>query len=269
MAQRTVSLSSSDLEYRPRAQRQDAYPTHTPYATRRSPSRDESPVDSRDSSLHSERFGNNILDFKLNGGIRVIEIWSKHLVDAIEKVNKHPPLRPTKGFFSEQEPYPTLFHHMDDIKAEIAEMDGQAPQEHLEALQRDLAYVEPIWMEARQEPSDMVSYDMIWSLFRPGDLVLREDKIGNLWLLEFINLTYTISQSRQRAGQTEKKTSLNTLLINRNEITGNLIKDHMPFDLPGFSGKRHITSLPIYPIRYQEDVARKSIQESLARRGRK
>ncbi|KAK1249653.1 hypothetical protein MKX08_009656 [Trichoderma sp. CBMAI-0020] len=264
-----MSSSSSELEYRPRDRRRDAYPTYDRYATRRPPSRDESPADSRNSSLHSGRFGNKIVGFNFAGGIRVIEIWSKHLVDAIEKVNKHPPLEPTKGFFSEQEPYPTLFYHMDDIKAEIAHMDGQDPQEHLKTLQRELAHVEPIWMEARQESSDMVSYDMIWTLFRPGDLVLREDRIGNLWLFVLTDLAYIISRSRRRADRAEKKTFLNVLLLNWNEVDSSLSNEYMSFNLPEFSGKRHITSLPIYPIRYQEDMERKRIQESLARRGRK
>lgn len=199
----------------------------------------------------------------------MIEIRSKYLVDDIEKVNKHSPLQPTKDFFVELEPYPTLFHHMDDIKTEIAQMDSPVAHEHLETLQREIAHVEPIWNDAREESDNMVSYAMIWIFFTPGDLVLREDDLGNLWLLVLTSTARSVPRKMEN-GQAEKRHMIFCVwYLTLDQVDGTLEKKHMRIDCVEFSGKRHITSLPVYPIRYQEDSMRERIEEALAKRGRR
>lgn len=204
-------------------------------------------------------------------GIRVIEIRSKYLDNAITKVNKHPPLQPANDFFSEQEPYPTLFHHMDDIKSEIAQMDDKVAHEDLEILQMEIAYIEPIWNEARQESNDMVSYGMIWKFFHPGDLVLREDDLGNWWLFVLVKFAYGYTTKQiERGGQArEKEASFEAWYLAWDESDGSLIKKHVQFICPDFSGKLRITSLPLYPIRYKEDMIRRDIKGAFAKRGRR
>lgn len=160
---------------------------------------------------------------------------------------------------------------MDDIKAEIAQMDDQAAHEHLETLQKEIAYVEPIWNEARQESGNMVSYGMIWKFFHPGDLVLREDDLGNQWLLVLVEVAYRYSKIKSmKIGKAEgKETSFDAWFLTWNKVDDSLTKQHVKFTCPEFSGKQHITSLPVHPIRYQEDTVRQSIKGALTKRGRR
>lgn len=241
---------------------------------RRSTSRGDSRESSRDSS-RGQRSRNRDVELTTIQGIKTIEIRSKYLLDAIERVNKHPPLQPTKDCFTEQEPYPTLFHHMDDVKREIDQLSNQDADDHLKALLDVIGYIDPVWNEAREEnfPNGLVSYNMIWKLFRPGDLVLREDEIGNLWLFVLIQATYSIDASQSRyteAIEEDKKAVFKTWSLTWNEADGCLMrKNNTIFSCADFSGQRHIKSLPVYPIRYQEDIKGENTEQFLAKRGRK
>ncbi|PTB46009.1 hypothetical protein M441DRAFT_207825 [Trichoderma asperellum CBS 433.97] len=190
-------MASPLMEYMPRSQR-----LKSPGDERlllRASSRENSHEGSRDSSVHLESSRKRIAERTTIGGINMIEIRSKYLLDAIKKVNKHPPLQPTKDYFTEQAPYPTLFHHMDDVKREIAQMNSEEADDHLKILHSAIDYIDPIWNERREEnfTNDLVSYGMIWKLFRPGDLVLRKDDIGNLWLFVLIKTAYSMFQSKE------------------------------------------------------------------------
>lgn len=112
-----------------------------------------------------------------------------------------------KVFFAEQEPYPTLFYHMKDVETEIAQMKNQVANDHLKTLQREIDYIVPTWNEAREEKftDKLVSFGMIWKYFRAGDLVLREDDLGNLWLLVLIKIDRSILHDREADEEEEEE----------------------------------------------------------------
>lgn len=181
-------------------------------------------------------------------------------------------MEPIQGYFYEQEPYPTLFYHMKDVETEIAQMRNEVANDHLKILKKEIDYIAPTWKEAREDKfaDKMVSYGMIWKHFRPGDLVLREDDIGNLWLLVLGKIARIIIRSSEGEEEEEKKeTIFDAWFLTWNKNNDNLERRYASFHCSEFSGKRHITSLPVYPIRYQEEESRKSIEANLAQRGRK
>ncbi|KAL7920174.1 P-loop containing nucleoside triphosphate hydrolase protein [Trichoderma austrokoningii] len=260
-----MSSSSSEQDFRLRDGRLTHSPHETPFS--RHSSQDDSHDDSRRSVHRSKSSKNKVAECIIIGRTKLIEIWSKHLINAIERVYRHPPLQSTTDFFTEQEPYPTLFHHMDDIKAEIAQMNNRVAGEHLEILQKEIAYLEPVWNEARQETDNMTSYGMIWKFFRLGDVVLREDDLGNLCLLVLARFEYGSFMNWKK--EEEKEIRFNAWSLTWGKVVGNLIKRHTEFTCSEFSGKRHITSLPVYPIRYLEKMERDGIKGTLAKRGRR
>jgi hypothetical protein len=198
---------------------------------------------------------------------RMIDIRSKYLVEVIKKVNKHPPLQPVTDSFTEQEPYPTLFYHIGDIRREIVAMNNEEASDHLRVLDEITEDMQPIWNEARKETftNNLVSYNLVWKLFHPGDLVIREDAIGNLWLIVLADFIYT----NPPHSHSHKGITFRAWLMAWNEVDGHLTRKKVTFSCAEFSGQRHIKSLPIYPIRYHENVQGEDIRDMLAKRGRR
>ncbi|PNP38116.1 hypothetical protein TGAMA5MH_09980 [Trichoderma gamsii] len=113
---------------------------------------------------------------------------------------------------------------------------------------------------------------MIWKLFRPGDLVLREDEIGNLWLFVLIQATYSSIVPRNShtwVGEEKKEANFKTWSLRWNEANGCLERKTTFFRCTKFSGQQPIKTLPVYPIRYQEDIKGENTEQFLAKRGRK
>ncbi|KAH8123348.1 hypothetical protein LI328DRAFT_156945 [Trichoderma asperelloides] len=241
---------------------------------RRAVSRGDSREGSRDPSRGREFSRRGVVDHSTSGGMREITIRSKYLLDAIKKVNQHPPLQPAKDFFAEQEPYPTLFHHIDDVKREIAQLGNEDADDHLKILLNAVGHVNPIWNEAREEnfSNGLVSHNMIWKLFRPGDLVLREDDIGNLWLFVLIEISYYIDTFRKRYTQDleeERRATFTAWSLTWDDADGYLTRRNTTFTCTEFSGQRPIKSLPVYPIRFQEHIKGVNTGAFLGSRGRK
>lgn len=82
-----------------------------------------------------------------NGEKKRLEIHSKHLVEAIKHVNKHPPLQPLPDFTVEFEPFPTLFHHLEDVRREIDKLNNQEAQVDFQALEFITKEVASRWKE--------------------------------------------------------------------------------------------------------------------------
>ncbi|KAL6909247.1 hypothetical protein GGI43DRAFT_172227 [Trichoderma evansii] len=236
----------------------------------RPPSRAYSLEDRSDFYLHPKSFRDLIVESDVIGGFRTIGIRSKYLLDAIETVNKHPPLQPVTDCFTEQEPYPTLFYYMDDVEREIAQMNSEDATDDLRVLHKAIDYIYPVWNEARKEKltDNMVSHSTIWKYFRPGDLVLRKDDIGNLWLFVLIQATYYRDPTRYQVEKKERVT-FETWFLTWSAVDGCLIRKYAAFVCPEFSGQMHIKSLPVYPIGDQKEIHGENIEKVLAERGRK
>ncbi|PYH64453.1 uncharacterized protein BO88DRAFT_491406 [Aspergillus vadensis CBS 113365] len=133
-------------------------------------------------------------------GTKRVEIHSKPLVEALGRATKDSTRRGPADFFTESEPFPTLFYHMEDIREEIAKSDDQDASLDLEALEQVAAEMAPWWHKACAETfeSGFVSYDMLWKLFQTGESVLHEDEIGCLWQFIFIDITYHSAQRQRR-----------------------------------------------------------------------
>ncbi|RAH56754.1 hypothetical protein BO85DRAFT_40494 [Aspergillus piperis CBS 112811] len=133
-------------------------------------------------------------------GTKRVEIHSKPLVEALGRATKDSTRRGPADFFTESEPFPTLFYHIEDIREEIAKSDDEDASLDLKALERVAAEMAPLWHKARAETfeSGFVSYDMLWKLFQTEEPVLHEDEIGCLWQFIFIDITYHSAQRQRR-----------------------------------------------------------------------
>jgi hypothetical protein len=213
----------------------------------------------------------NKLAIESQNGVKRLAINSKHLVDVIKSVNKHPPLQPVTDRILESEPFPILFYHMNDVRREVTKLNDEEASGDLEELERITEHMAPRWKEARQETfeSGLVSYDMIWKLFHPGDLVVREDISGNLWLLVLVQITYGTKEERSQFLTAGRRTEFTTWFLDWDGAEKRLSRKSIVFHLSTFSGQRAITSLPVYPIHYREGRQGDNVMNVLAERGRK
>ncbi|KAJ9144049.1 p-loop containing nucleoside triphosphate hydrolase protein [Pleurostoma richardsiae] len=203
-------------------------------------------------------------------GVRELEVQSKSLVDAIKKVNKHPPLRPVTDRFTEEEPYPTLFRHMDDIRQEILSLNDERALLDLKALEEVSREMVSIWNDAREESLDgeLTSYDLIWKHFHPGDLVVREDDIGNLWLFVLIEITRgDIMIGRRANAETKRICKFSTWLLTWDGVESRLNRRSVIFNCTEFSGRRPVKSLPVYPLKFLKGVSEDETKYLLVKRG--
>jgi hypothetical protein len=202
-----------------------------------------------------------------------IEIHSKFLVKAIKDVNKHPPLRTITEHFGESEPFPTLFDHMEDIRREIQKLNNEDARRDLQRLEEATEHMAARWKQGREDDCDSgtVSFDTIWTLFRAGDRVVREDSIGNLWVFVLVDVAELQERTTRNTRDVHTKRSIEftTWLLNWDGFENELSRQSVVFKISSFPGRKAITSLPVYPF---QDKGRKypgGIDKFLAGRGQK
>jgi len=168
----------------------------------------------------------------------------------------------------EVEPFPCLFQHMDDIRSEIEALNDESAKLDFKALEYTAAHFTDRWKEAREEDTSggFVSYSNIWTIFKPGDLVLRKDALGNDWLLVLVDVKEYLEVKNN--GARVEYTEFTTWYLGWNAVEGRLERKIVFFRISKYSDRRRIASLPVYPLSYKgEEVD--SFLEKIAERGRK
>ncbi|OJZ81950.1 hypothetical protein ASPFODRAFT_368708 [Aspergillus luchuensis CBS 106.47] len=204
-------------------------------------------------------------------GTKRVEIHSKPLVEALGRATKDSTSRGPADFFTESEPFPTLFYHIEDIREEIAKSDDEDASLDLKALERVAAEMAPLWHKARAETfeSGFVSYDMLWKLFQTEEPVLHEDEIGCLWQFIFIDITYHSAQRQRRRPPKEQCAAFTVWGLKWDNVEQQLKREILIYKVPEFAGRKSITSLPLVPLRYRGERSVDEINRSLAERGRR
>jgi hypothetical protein len=190
-------------------------------------------------------------------------IQSPILIEAYDKVNKHPRLSSRWGNIIELEPFPSLFYHLDDIRAEVEATHGEKGKLDFQALEFVSREFEPRWQDAREEKFEEghCTYRNIWRLFNPGDLVVRTDELGAEWLFVLIEMRHP-----EEVGWTE--TDFVTWGLSWNSLDSVIYRKVYTFSLLNFEGRRKITELPVYPLERKGDQ-KESFLKRLAERGQK
>ena len=189
-----------------------------------------------------------------------LDINSTHILKALSEIVKYYPSHPTR--FDEPlkiaAPYRLLYHHWEQL-AERMEGDSGESKMHLQALlfllEREIG---PDRRAAKElEKNGFIRYSLLWTILRPGDLLLEGQGIGkrlyrfetgeyhrtaegNYFKLEWSGTTYDgLRTGRERGKDTIQE----------------------------FSGVSEIASLPVFPLAHSPK--QKDVKEKLLARGRK
>lgn len=191
-----------------------------------------------------------------------LSIVSLKLIAAFNKVNKHPRLGYQWHHIVEIEPFPSLFYHLDDIRAEIEATHDENAKLDFQALEFISREFEQRWQDAREENTEdgLCSHKNLWKLYNPGDLVVRTDELGSEWLFVLIQL------KPQESGFGSM--DFVTWGLSWDSLDSLLERKIYTFRVLNYEGRRRITELPVYPLE-QKGSGKEEFLKKLADRGRK
>jgi hypothetical protein len=170
-------------------------------------------------------------------------------------------------------PYPPLYHYFADMqnfvendKSEDRNLEDFQVLEwyynnHLKALYNEVGSFTGL---------SNVSFEYLWAIFRPGDLVLTRDRLG-LSQLHVLTIAELIKKQRDNYQSlpriTEHELMVKAWSVVWSPSTHTFRRSLLVFVIPQFSGSRGITSLGVYPLRFEDTSAQKKIKEELIERG--
>lgn len=115
-----------------------------------------------------------------------------------------------------------------------------------------------------------VSFENLWAIFRPGDLVVTRDHLG-LPQLHVLAIAETVKKPqesyRSLRGSKEQDLVVKAWSMVWSPARRTFRRALWAFVIPQFRGSRGVTSLEVYPLGFDNAVAQKELQEKLIKRG--
>jgi len=170
------------------------------------------------------------------------------------------------------EPFLRIFHSIDDMRNDmhLGTADPQVIAD-IDALESFLFEYQPQLKVALGIPSTTksatVNFEMIWALFKPSDLIVVTDKFEENRLFKFTHLEEGVDLLDRRRDVCVKLAICGWCIAWDNEQKAFSQESYM-FYIDRFLGYRKVRTLPVYPLRYEEEKRRDSMKVELEKRGR-
>lgn len=201
-----------------------------------------------------------------------INIMCPALVEVIKKIIPLSFFESTQDSISFQEPYAHLFQYSKDIQNELDSRANTSPEvlEDFNALQYFLAShagYGDVWKSLDEGSQITVSFDNLWALFRAGDHITTiQDKLEEKRLFRFTRIE---DEFKEVGLQQEFRIAVRVHFwyIVWSPGEKRFRQRSQSASILRFAGHRMVTSLPIYPLRYENEDARKSLLLGAQTRG--
>ncbi|KIW16322.1 hypothetical protein PV08_06373 [Exophiala spinifera] len=171
------------------------------------------------------------------------------------------------------EPFLRILHFIDDMRNDM-DLSTADPQESvdIDALETFLFECQPQHKVARgilsiTQPA-MVNFEMIWALFKESDLIMVTDKFKENRIFKFTHLEENVDRMNGRPDVCVKLAICGWCIawdIEQKSFSQQSYK----FYIERFLGYRNVRTLPIYPLRCEEEKRGDSLKAELEKRGRK
>lgn len=204
-----------------------------------------------------------------NGSLR-LAIISPYLRDQFKKVvdveNYHG-ITLTSSEVLLSSPFGPLFHHIEDMKANtVADPEATAAdRNHMDALHYFVTTGWPVsfYNDVRSTiQQELITYDELWALFKPGDLAVSKDPIGTPSLSKITSVK--LEQEPNRGYQTEFRWWVTLVKITWK--AGRFWKFQMKRRIERFADAKKIKELDFYPLAYHDSGD--ELREAAIQRGR-
>ena len=202
-----------------------------------------------------------------------INITSPMLVDTIKKIIPISFFESTPNSVSFQEPYVHLFQYSTDIRQELASQASPSSEVFrdfyaLESFLECHVGYGTVWKSLNSGNHTAVSFESLWALFRAGDLLVIQDRLGEKRFFKFTRIEEGLTETRVRQDFCTAML-VHFWYISWSPGTMRFSQETQCIKIARFAGDREVTSLPIYPLRFESEGARKSLLADLQSRGKK
>lgn len=170
------------------------------------------------------------------------------------------------------EPFLRIFHFVDDMRNDMrlstADPRGIADIDALESFLFECQPEQkvPGGILNTTQPAT-VNFEMIWALFKHNDLIVVTDKFEENRLFKFTHLEENVDRVNGRPDVCVKLAICGWCIAWDNEQKS-FCQQSYKFYIERFLGYRKVRTLPIYPLRWEEEKRRDSIKTELEKRGR-
>jgi hypothetical protein len=164
-------------------------------------------------------------------------------------------------------PYPALFHYFGDLQRFVENDKSE------EAYPQDFAvlkwYYDTYLIEHYEKArhlieSGNITFDYMWALFCPGDLVVTTDELGHRQLH-----VLTLSQyESERHRLTDLEFLLHAWSMVWSPSRESFRRSQWEFYVQRFPGSRSILSLPLFPLRCEKPEIQELLKLELSKRGK-
>ncbi|KAJ7269327.1 P-loop containing nucleoside triphosphate hydrolase protein [Mycena haematopus] len=172
-----------------------------------------------------------------------VEVYSEHLRKILARViNDYPGISFRTKHISLTLPADCLYHYLSELRAEAdALQEGAVELEHLNVLLNfiETQFADTIEQVKNLSPQNLISYDTLWTLFRPGTII--HSKIRGYDRALKLQSYYVRDDNQEDAGFYQ----LGTYMDYDGENFGLRTEE---LKIPPFTGSTHIASLPFAPL---------------------
>ncbi|KAJ6571786.1 P-loop containing nucleoside triphosphate hydrolase protein [Mycena capillaripes] len=190
-----------------------------------------------------------------------VEVYSQHLRKTLAKViNTYPGISFNTEHISLTLPAESLYHYLSELRAEAETLqDGSVELEHLNILLNfiETQFANTIEQVNNLRPQNLVSYDTLWTLFRPGTII--HSKVRGYDRAFKLESYYTV-----RCGQHVGFYQVGSYMDYDGENFGTRSER---LKIPPFAGSTHIATLPFAPLEMR--TRKDEIHAALMKRGKR
>jgi hypothetical protein len=165
-----------------------------------------------------------------------------------------------------EKPYAPLFHYRKELRDYAAHEDRTKEEKtHMDALIKFMEMYLQIVERASERllPSELTSHNILWTLFRPEDVVIaRRDYFTEAYVVDSCSVLEYMEE-----GQLRTRVTLVLRSWDYNGAHFGPVKEHLV--LKDFRGSKKIYDLDVYPIKYHREPDGEDVRQKLINRGMK
>ena len=199
-----------------------------------------------------------------------LEVRSPQILRAFRNVlGDHPSMNFDSDFVAISKPYAPLFHYRKELRSYASDKSRTVVEkEHLDVLikfmDKNLSQTERDY--GHSEPYQMVSYPLLWTLFRPEEVIIAQgDHFDECYTVDTCEYVPEVRQ-----GTDDDLTPYFKIEAKRWDYNGTRFgMCTEKLKIREFPTPVKIDTLVVYPIRFHKKENPESLRERLTQRGRK
>ena len=224
---------------------------------------------SKDGRARNTKEGDFVLRIDGRGSIETLAILSPYIRKVfMQAIQLYAGVKIENSYIEMEYPYLALFHYFGDLQrfVENDKSEEACPQDFA-VLQwyYDTYLIEHYEKALHLIESGNITFDYMWALFCPGDLVVTTDELGHRQLH-----VLTLSQYKSEKNSLTDLSSFQLYAWSMvwSSSRQSFRRSQWEFYVLRFPGSRSIPSLPLFPLRCEKPEIQELLKLELSKRGK-